>query len=251
MRTTRLTSLALGLVCLIACGPSKTDTDAMKADQKAILAKIGDLEKALQQAKAAPPPPSPRQPVDPDKIYNIPVDRAPVRGATDAKVTIVTFSDFECSFSAMANTMIAEVLKDYPRDVKFIYKQFPLTTVHPGAMLAAKAAVAAGKQGKFWEMHDLLFDLAQHSAEVPDPAKIDKFAREYAAKIGLDVAQWDKDFHSAQVEEEISKDIFDGRAADVIGTPTIFIAGRRLQKGSVDGFKEMIDEALKKTDGKG
>ena len=249
MRITAVSSLILGMTSLVACGPSPADMADVKAGQKAILARIGDLEKALQQVKASPSarPSSP----DPNKIYSIPIDRAPVRGPRDAKVTIVTFSDFECPFSAMANGMIAQVLKDYPTDINFVYKQFPLTTAHPGAMLAAKAAVAAGKQGKFWEMHDLLFDLVQHSAELPGPDRIKEFAKENAGKMGLDTAQWEKDLNSTEVEEDVNVDVTEGRAADVIGTPTIFISGRRLQKGSVEGFKEMIEEALKRKDGKG
>jgi len=67
----------------------------------------------------------------------------------------------------------------------------------------------------------------------------------------LDTAQWEKDLNSAEVEKDVNVDVTEGRAADVIGTPTIFISGRRLQKGSVEGFKEMIEEALKRKDGKG
>jgi protein-disulfide isomerase len=116
--------------------------------------------------------------------------------------------------------LVDQVLKEYPSDVNFVYKNFPLPpTMHPNAMGAAKAAVAAGKQGKFWEMHDIMF---QNNRELT----YDKL-KEYAGKIGLDVARWEQDFNSPDVQQQIDRDLADGRAADVNGTPTFFINGKR------------------------
>ena len=130
------------------------------------------------------------------------------------------------------------MLKKYPKDVNFAYKNFPLpATMHPNAMPAAKASVAAGKQGKFWEMHDLLF---QNSSQL----SADKL-KELAGQIGLDVARWEKDMNSPDVQAIIDKDSAEGRSADVQGTPTFFIAGKRVQNRSAEGFSQMIDEALK------
>ena len=109
--------------------------------------------------------------------------------------------------------------------------------MHPNAMPAAKAAAAAGKQGKFWEMHDIMF---QNNRELG----FDKL-KEYAGKIGLDVARWEKDYNSPEIEQEIKKDMADGQAADVTGTPTFFVNGKRASARSFDGFKDMIDAALK------
>jgi protein-disulfide isomerase len=109
--------------------------------------------------------------------------------------------------------------------------------MHPNAMPAAKAAAAAGKQGKFWEMHDILF---QNNREL----SADKL-KEYAGKIGLDVARWEKDYNSPEIEQDIKKDMADGQAADVSGTPTFFVNGKRAMTRSFDGFKDMIDTALK------
>ncbi len=109
--------------------------------------------------------------------------------------------------------------------------------MHPNAMPAAKAAAAAGKQGKFWEMHDMLF---QNNRELG----ADKL-KEYAGKIGLDVARWEKDYNSPDIEQEIKKDMADGQAADVTGTPTFFVNGKRATNRSFDGFKDTIDAALK------
>ena len=129
------------------------------------------------------------------------------------------------------------MLQAYPSDVNFVYKQFPLpATMHPNAMPAAKAVQAAGKQGKFWEMHDIVF---KNNRELG----YDKL-KEYAGQIGLDVARWEKDFNAPEVQQQIEKDMADGRAADVQGTPTFFVNGKRVANRSLDGFKQMIDEVL-------
>ena len=109
--------------------------------------------------------------------------------------------------------------------------------MHPNAMNAAKASVAAGKQGKFWEMHDIMFQNARELG-------VDKL-KEYAGKIGLDVGRWEKDFNSPAVEQQVQKEMAEGRAADVSGTPTFFVNGKRVMNRSVDGFKDMIDASLK------
>jgi protein-disulfide isomerase len=109
--------------------------------------------------------------------------------------------------------------------------------MHPNAMPASKAAVAAGKQGKFWEMHDVMF---KNNRELT----FDKL-KEYAGQIGLDVARWEKDFAASDVQQQIDKELAEGRAADVQGTPTFFVNGKRVTNRSLDGFKQMIDEAIK------
>jgi len=130
------------------------------------------------------------------------------------------------------------VLQAYPNDVNFVYKQFPLpATMHPNALPSSKAAVAAGKQGKFWEMHDIIF---KNNREL----SYDKL-KEYAGQVGLDVARWEKDYNSPDVQQAIDKELADGRAADVQGTPTFFVNGKRVANRSLEGFKQMIDDALK------
>ncbi len=109
--------------------------------------------------------------------------------------------------------------------------------MHPNAMPAAKAAVAAGKQGKFWEMHDIIF---QNNRELG----ADKL-KEYAGKIGLDVARWEKDLNAPDVDQQIQKEMGEGRQADVQGTPTFFVNGKRVVNRSFEGFKDMIEATLK------
>jgi protein-disulfide isomerase len=233
MRFTRFA--VLGLVALAACNGSKADIDDLKKGQQDILAKLDGLTKTVSQIKAPAPAAGPAA-VDPNKVYTIPMSASPVKGPQTAKVTIVEFSDFQCPFCSQAAALVPDVLKQYPDNVNFVYKQFPLTSIHPFALGASKAAVAAGKQGKFWEMHDMLF---ANNRELG----VDKL-KEYAGKIGLDVGKWEKDMNSPEVQQQIDKEQQEARAADVQGTPTFFVGGKRLQNRSPEGFKQMIDAAL-------
>src|SRR5262245_9051835 len=158
MRTVvRRVTLALLLACC-ACGGNPADIEEIKKGQKEILDRLAALEKSVQHVKAAAPPAAPARPqIDPAKVYNIPLANSPMRGPSDAKVTVVEFADYQCPFCGQAEGLVTQVLEDYPKDVRLVYKQFPLATIHPQAMAAAKGALAAGRQGTYWEMHDLLF----------------------------------------------------------------------------------------------
>jgi len=132
---------------------------------------------------------------------------------------------------------VDQVLKAYPNEVKFVFKEFPLTSIHQNALNAAKAVAAAQKQGKFWEMHDKLF--ANQRALLPDNLK------QYAQEIGLDVAKFEKDMTSPEVQKQIDADMKLAQDAEVRGTPTMFLNGKRVMNRSFEGLKQMIDEALK------
>jgi protein-disulfide isomerase len=134
-------------------------------------------------------------------------------------------------------------LAAYPKDVRFVYKQFPLEQIHANAMNAAKASVAAGNQGKFWEMHDELFKISRNLG-------MDEI-RKKAELIGLDMKKFDADMASAETEKIVRDDLEVGRSADVTGTPTFFLNGKRVPSTSrsLEGMKAMVDEALKQ--GKG
>jgi protein-disulfide isomerase len=118
-----------------------------------------------------------------------------------------------------------------------VYKQFPLTSIHPFALGAAKASVAAQRQGKFWEMHDQLF--ANNKALQPDKLK------EYAQKIGLDMAKFEQDMNAPDVQKQIEEDAKLAQQTEVSGTPSLFLNGKRVMNRGADGIKQMVDEALK------
>jgi protein-disulfide isomerase len=136
---------------------------------------------------------------------------------------------------------VDQVLAAYPKDVRFVYKQFPLEQIHQNAMNGAKASVAAGNQGKFWEMYDELFKISRNLAM--------EEIRKKAEQIGLDMKKFDADMASAETEKAVRADLELGKTVDVQGTPTMFINGKRVMNRSLEGMKTMVDEELKK--GKG
>ena len=226
--------LALGMaVALAACGSNSDEVRQLQEGQKKLEAKVAELEKKL----AAPAPAVAARPaVDPNKVYDLPVGKSPVKGPADAPVVMVEFSDFQCPFCAKATPLIDSVLGAYPKEVKFVYKEFPLT-MHPNALPASRAALAAQRQGQYWEMHDKLF--ANQQALQPDNFK------QYAQELGMDVAKFEQDMNSPEVQQQIQEDMQLARQSAVNGTPTLFLAGKRVQNRSLDGIKQMIDEALK------
>jgi protein-disulfide isomerase len=209
----------------------------LKKQQQLILAKLGDLEKKLDKAPPARPPRGRTGP-DPSKVYDLPVGDSAIRGPEDAPVTIVEFSDYQCPFCARSEPLIKDVQKEYPDKVRFVYKHLPLVSIHSNAMGASQAAIAAGKQGKFWEMHDLLF--ANQRSLQSDKLK------EYAQQLGLDVAKFEADMNSAEVKSAVQDDMNLSRKVGVRGTPTIFVNGKLVENRSVDGFKQLIDPILEK-----
>ena len=130
---------------------------------------------------------------------------------------------------------MAQVIEAYPKEVKFVYKNYPLP-FHKQAMPAARASVAAGKQGKFFEMHDLIF---ANYRNLNDEAYVT-----WAGQIGMDVEQFKIDMASPETQAFIDTEMKQGRAASVRGTPTIFINGKKPQGRSLALYKKMIDEAL-------
>lgn len=129
------------------------------------------------------------------------------------------------------------MLKAYPKDLKFVYKQLPLTQIHPNAMPAAKAHVAAGEQGKYWEMHDELF-------EIYNQLTLENI-RKKAEEIGLDLAKFEADMNSEATSKKIQADMKLAGEVGVTGTPTLFLNGKRVMNRTPEGIKAMIDEALK------
>ena len=178
-----------------------------------------------------------QQPSILDAPVTIPVAGAPQRGPANAPITIVEFSDFQCPYCAAAVPQIDALLKDYPTQVKLIFKQFPLES-HSHAAYAAAAALAAQKQGKFWQMHDAMF------------ANRDNLTAQnillLAQNLGLDTKRFQSDLNSTEVRETIMRDVQDGDTAGVQGTPTIFINGQRYNGPiEVNTLKPILDAALK------
>jgi len=232
-----LVVVCIGLVaCTVETDSGPEGLKELREGQKAMLDRIEKLEKTQKELLASWQKKSPRRPtVDYDKVYDIKVGQSPMRGAKDAKITLIEFSDFQCPYSKRAQPLIEELLKAYPDDLQHVYKNFPLR-FHKQAMPAAKACLAAGLQGKFWEMEAILFE---------NPKNLqDKDLKKYAKEIGLDVDQFEKDFNSEEVEELVQEDIAEAKKAKVTGTPTLFLNGKRVQNRSEEMMKKNIQTLL-------
>ncbi|MBI4682197.1 MAG: thioredoxin domain-containing protein [Nitrospirae bacterium] len=207
--------------------------------QKQILARLDKIEETQKNlAKAAQPPLAPQRPaVDINQVFNLPVGSSPIKGRKEAPVTIVEFSDYQCPYCSKLQPILNQVLAAYPKDVKLVFKDFPLS-FHQQARNAAKAARAAGEQGKYWEMHDLVFENFNQLN--------DNSYKEFAAKLNLDETKFLADFQSSKYDNLIQQDISLGQSASVGGTPTLFLNGKRMQGRSFEDFKAAIDGYLKK-----
>jgi protein-disulfide isomerase len=162
---------------------------------------------------------------------------APVRGAADAPVTIVEFSDFECPFCKQAHPTLKQLLERYPGKVRLAYRDFPLDSIHPQARRAAEAARCAQDQGKFWEYHDVLF------TQSPQLALED--LRRYAGQVGLDVTKFDGCLSAGVHKATVQRDLDEGNRLGITGTPAFFINGRTLSGAQpLDAFTRLIDQEL-------
>ena len=229
--------LLLILPVLFAGCMDTKQLERIEENQKDILAKLDKIEETQDtMAKAFQPQPQ-RPTVDFNKVYDLPIAGSAVKGKKDAPVTIVEFSDFQCPYCARLQPTLKQVLAAYPNDVNLVYKDFPLS-FHQQAMNAAKAAHAAGEQGKYWEMHDLIFDNFNKLT--------DDSYKQFATQLKLDAAKFEADFKSSKYDQLIQESINLGRSSGVTGTPTLFMNGKRMQKRSFEDFKAGIEEILKK-----
>jgi protein-disulfide isomerase len=226
------------LATLAACATTPEELREIREGQRELRAKLGDIEKKLDQIASRPAPAAgPAGAADPSRVFNIPIGDSPVKGPAGAKVVLSEFSDFQCPFCAQVPAVVEQVLAAYPNDVKFVFKQFPLR-IHAQAVPAAKASLAAHKQGKFWEMHDKLFQ----NQRALDPESLKKYAQE----LGLDMQKFEADMSSPEVQKQIDEEVRLAATTQVSGTPTLFVNGKRAANRTFDGLKGLIDEALKK-----
>lgn len=167
-----------------------------------------------------------------------------VRGSKDAKVALVEYGDFQCPACGAYYPLVKNLETDFPDNLAVIYRDFPLTSIHKNAMNGAKAAEAAGLQGKFWEMHDMLYEKQDEWSGLGDPK--DTFAG-YAETIGIDKDQFLTDYGSKEVQDKISADINVANQLGVNATPTFYLNGEKLTNPtSYDAFKSLVQSAIDK-----
>jgi protein-disulfide isomerase len=166
-------------------------------------------------------------------------DDDPSLGDAHAPVTIVEFADFGCPFSAEESYVVRALARQYPDEVRFIYRDFPIPELHPGADIAAVGGECARDQGRFWEYHDVVF--GHPTVFTPE------ILMSYADEAGLDTKKFSACLGSGKYEEEVQQDLADGVAAGVRGTPTFFINGVKIE-GDVPFsiFTEIIHAFLTK-----
>ncbi len=168
---------------------------------------------------------------DPASVRVLPVDGSPTKGPDDAPVTIVEFADFECPHCREAVGQIDAVLAAHPDKIRLVYKTYTLP-FHVHGEPAARAAMAAGIQGKFWEMEHLLFERQQHLEDAD--------LQRYAQMLKLDIARWKADVDSAAVKDRVSKDRSLGEEMKLKGTPTIYVNGRELDVEQDESLEDRV-----------
>ncbi|MBN1336671.1 MAG: thioredoxin domain-containing protein [Deltaproteobacteria bacterium] len=169
----------------------------------------------------------------------VPVDDDPVRGEASAPVTIIEFADYECPYCARGYQTMKQVMETYPGKTRWVYRDFPLS-FHRNAMNAAVASNCAGAQGKYWEMHDLIFDNQKAMTEAD--------LETYAGQIGLDAAAWKTCYTEREAQlKEIAADQTSGSEAGVTGTPAYFLNGLFISGARpFEDFKAAIDTELER-----
>ncbi len=167
-------------------------------------------------------------------------------GTSSSGVTLTEYADFQCPACAAYHPILKQLKVDYDGYVVFQFRHFPLEALHKNARAAGRAAEAASNQGKFWEMHDYLFENQQQWQDTSDPLSL---FESYAEQVGVtDLAKFTTDYRSSTVNDLINADLDAGRALGVESTPTFLIDGKVLDEnpsGSIESFAVLLDEAIK------
>lgn len=165
-----------------------------------------------------------------------------VKGDREAKVTLIEYGDFQCPACATYAPIMKKLLDETPNDLRIVYRHFPLLQIHKNALPSSKAAEAAGRQGKFWEMHDKLYETQGDWDDMADPKG--KFL-EFAKEMGLDEQKFLTDFDSQEVSDKIMADLASGNRLQISSTPTFFLNGKKIQSRSYEQFKNSVDTEIR------
>jgi protein-disulfide isomerase len=170
---------------------------------------------------------------------------AHVRGSESASITLVEYGDYECPACINYQRIVRRLLEKYPDTLKFEFRHFPLIGLHPHALAAAKAADAAGQQGKFWEMHDVLMTGREQWSRVSD---VEPFFIDQAKQLGLDVNLFRESFRSPETEQRILKQRASAEASGIAATPTFLINDSKIERvpQNFEGFDSLIVEELQR-----
>ena len=190
--------------------------------------------------KDAPRKKSNRPPADDKTIYKAPIGDSPVKGAKDAIVTIVEFSEFQCPFCSRVNPPLSKIQETFKGKVRVTFKHLPLH-FHKDAPLAARATIAAQQQGKFWEYHDILFK----NQKALKPDQLEKYAQD----LGLNMGKFKAALNDASLDKQIEADKALAKKLGARGTPHFFVNGKRLSGAQpFDRFKTAVEDAIKRAE---
>ena len=178
----------------------------------------------------------PTEVTDQHDRVDVPTAHRPSLGPEDARVSLVVFSDFQCPFCSKLAIRLDELRRRYPDDVRVVFYQMPLP-FHKEARVASRAALAAKAQGRFWEMHDLIFERQTQLGAADWSA--------WAAELGLNVPRFERDFEDSARDEQITADIAVAARLGVKGTPMTFVNGRLVRGArSLEHFDAIVEEEL-------
>ena len=164
-----------------------------------------------------------------------------IKGNPNATVTLVEFGDLQCPACQAYEPIVRELMEKHGNEVRFVFKHFPLSQIHPNALLAAKYAEAAGMQGKFWEFHDMLYDKQKEWA---NSLNAKTMFETYGAELGLNVSKLTSDSQNKTLEEKILAEYREGVKLGVQGTPTFFVNGRKIENPrSLEAFEKILMDA--------
>lgn len=173
---------------------------------------------------------------------DVPVEGSPASGPEDARITLVEFSDFQCPFCARVNGVLKKIRENHKAEIRFVFKNMPLRSIHPQAVPAAMAALAAGEQGKFWEYRDMLFSKQQEWSNGGAEAWFAK----YAETLGLDVEKFKNDMNDEKIRGRVKEDEKLASKLGVRATPTFYVNGARVQGArDYDYFEKVIGQVSK------
>ena len=234
-----LSSVILGIAMIVGAYQIAVPLDSLGEHLAGIQVAMETVADAgpdvVARRPAAAPTPQRRGP-DPTKQYEVAVGSAPTRGTEQASVTIVEFSDFECPFCGRVTPTLDKIKQEYGDKVRIAFKHMPLS-FHQRAVPAHKASVAAGQQGKFWEMHDRIFANQSDLSEAT-------YLR-YAEELELDTEQFKTDMASKASQQRIDEDGQEAAKLGVTGTPSFFINGYFISGAQpFEAFKQKIDQEL-------
>lgn len=163
------------------------------------------------------------------------------KGNPNAKVVLVEYGDYQCPACALYNSVVKQVLAEQADNIYFVYRLFPLTQTHKNSNISAQAAFAAQKQGKFWEMHDMLYDTQKEWEN--DLNAADKFVV-FAKELGMDADKFKADMNSDEAKKYVEDSLTAGNSVPIQATPSFFINGKKIQNpNTVEDFNKLIEEA--------